>query len=292
MLGFELTPEQLDIRQRARDFALQEILPIAWVHDERDDMPLPVLMKAFDAGIISADIPKEYGGRGYGLLDTILMVEELSAACAGIATSVFDNSLGLAPLILSRNEPLRKEYLQELAKQINFACFATSEPLLGSDVSGIRCRAEEQENGYVLNGTKYWITNGGIADYISVFATTDPEKGYAGIGGFLVHLDWAGVTRSKHIPKMGQRASNTVGIHFKDVFVPEKNILAPPWERFYPGHENLYPDPPGNRSLRGRSCQVCHGIRHRLRKKASCLRNAAQQLPEHPVQTGGDVSEG
>jgi acyl-CoA dehydrogenase len=232
MLGFELTPEQLDIRQRARDFALQEILPIAWVHDERDDMPLPVLMKAFDAGIISADIPKEYGGRGYGLLDTILMVEELSAACAGIATSVFDNSLGLAPLILSRNEPLRKEYLQELAKQAKFICFATSEPLLGSDVSGIRCRAEEQENGYVLNGTKYWITNGGIADYISVFATTDPEKGYAGIGGFLVHLDWAGVTRSKHIPKMGQRASNTVGIHFKDVFVPEKNILAPPGKGF------------------------------------------------------------
>jgi acyl-CoA dehydrogenase len=232
MLGFELTPEQLEIRRHAREFALREILPVAWVYDERDDLPLPVLTKAFEAGIVSADIPKEYGGRGYGLLDTILMVEELSAACAGIATSVFDNALGLSPLILCRNEPLKTFYLQELAQEAKFICFATSEPLMGSDVSGIRCRAREQENGYVLNGTKYWITNGGIADYISVFATTDPDKGFAGIGGFLVHLDWEGVTRSKHIPKLGQRASNTVGIHFKDVFVPGKNVLAPPGKGF------------------------------------------------------------
>jgi len=232
MLGFELTPEQLEIRRRAREFALKEILPIAWAYDERDDLPQPVLTKAFEAGIVSADIPQTYGGRGYGLLDTILMVEELSAACAGIATSVFDNALGLAPIILCRNEPLKTLYLQELAREAKFICFATSEPLMGSDVSGIGCRAQEQENGYLLNGTKYWITNGGIADYISVFATTDPEKGFAGIGGFLVHLDWEGVTRSKHIPKLGQRASNTVGIHFKDVFVPGKNVLAPPGKGF------------------------------------------------------------
>jgi acyl-CoA dehydrogenase len=232
MLGFDLTPEQLEIQRKARLFALQEILPIAWQYDERDEIPLTILKKAFDAGLVGADIPKEYGGRGYGLLDTILMVEEVSAACAGIATSIFDNSLGLAPVILSRNEPLRQRYLQEIAKEAKFICFATSEPTVGSDVSGIRCLAEEQENGFLLNGTKYWVTNGGIADYISVFATTDPKKGYAGIGGFLVHLDWNGVTRSEHIPKLGQRASNTVGINFKNVFVPRENILAPPGKGF------------------------------------------------------------
>jgi acyl-CoA dehydrogenase len=232
MLGFDLTPEQLEIQRKARLFALQEILPVAWQYDERDEIPLSVLKKAFDAGLVGADIPKAYGGRGYGLLDSVLMVEEASAACAGIATSIFDNSLGLAPVILSRNDPLRQRYLPEMAKTSKFICFATSEPTLGSDVSGIRCRAEEQADGFLLNGTKYWVTNGGIADYISMFATTDPKKGYAGIGGFLVHLDGKGVTRSKHIPKLGQRASNTVGINFKNVFVPNENVLAPPGKGF------------------------------------------------------------
>lgn len=232
MLGFDLTPEQLEIQRKARSFALGEILPIAWQYDRLNELPMTVIQKAFDAGFIGADIPKEYGGRGLGLLDGILVIEEMAAACSGMATSLFDQSLGLAPLLLTRNERLKQTYLQDLAKEKKLICFATSEPTMGSDVSGIRCLAEEQEKGFLLNGTKYWVTNGGIADYISVFATTDPKNAYAGIGGFLVHLDWEGVTRSKHIPKLGQRASNTVGINFKNVFVPNENVLAPPGKGF------------------------------------------------------------
>jgi acyl-CoA dehydrogenase len=232
MLDFNLTADQLEIQRKAREFSLQEILPIAWYYDERDEIPLHVLRRAFDAGIMGADIPKQYGGKGYGLLDTILMVEEISAACPGIATSIFDNSLGLAPLILSQNEPLKDCYLQNIAKEFKLICFATSEPTMGSDVSGIRCKAEEQDNGYLLNGTKYWVTNGGIADYISVFATIDPQKSYNGIGAFLVDLDWKGVSISNPIPKLGQRCSNTAGINFKNVFVPKDNVIAPPGEGF------------------------------------------------------------
>ena len=232
MLNFDLTPDQIDIRNKSRDFALQEILPIAWHYDEKNEIPLDVLKKAYNAGILNADIPKSYGGLGYGLLETILMVEEISAACSGIATSIFDNALGAAPLILCRNESLKERMLQSLVHEFKLICFATSEPTMGSDVASLRCLAKEQDGGYLLNGTKYWVTNGGIADYISVFATTDPNKGYAGIGAFLVDLHGEGVYRSNPIPKMGQRGSNTAGISFKNLFFPKENVIAAPGEGF------------------------------------------------------------
>jgi len=232
MIDFSLTDKQLEIQRRAREFALKEVLPAAWYCDDRDDVPLDVLRKAFDAGIMNADIPKEYGGKGYGLLDIVLMIEEIAAACAGTATSVFDNSLGMSPLILSRNESLKASYLSKIAGSFKLICFATSEPTAGSDVAGMRCRAEEKDGGYVLNGTKYWVTNGGIADYISVFATTDPSKGYGGIAAFVVELDGPGVSISRPIPKLGQRCSNTAGIRFKDVNVSKDSMLAPPGEGF------------------------------------------------------------
>jgi acyl-CoA dehydrogenase len=103
---------------------------------------------------------------------------------------------------------------------------------MGSDVAGLRCRATRDGDDYILNGTKYWITNGGVADYVSVFATVDPKSQHAGICAFLVETDWEGVTIGRRIPKMGQRCSNTAGINFKNVRVPRENILAPPGKGF------------------------------------------------------------
>jgi len=103
---------------------------------------------------------------------------------------------------------------------------------MGSDVAGIRCKAERDGDDYILNGTKYWITNGGIADYMSVFATVDPDAQHEGVCAFLVERDWPGVSIGRKIPKMGQRGSNTTGINFKDVRVPKANIMAPPGEGF------------------------------------------------------------
>ena len=231
-MDFSLTPEQLDIQRRAREFALNEVLPEVWYYDERDDVPVHILKKAFDAGIINADIPVDYGGKGYGLFELVLMIEEIAAACAGVATSVFDNSLGMSPIILSKNESLKACYLPNIVRSFKLICFATSEPVVGSDVAGLRCHVEEKGNGYVLNGTKYWVTNGGIADYMSVFATTDPSKGYAGIAAFVVELDGSGVSISRPIPKLGQHCSNTAGVRFKDVEVTKDSMLAPPGEGF------------------------------------------------------------
>jgi acyl-CoA dehydrogenase len=232
MLDFTLNPRQLELRSQARDFALREILPAIWQYDQRDELPLFLLEKAFHAGLLNGDIPEKYGGRGLGLIDSVVLTEEFAAACPGLATSLCDNSLGITPLRLSDNELLKENYLPKIAGEFKRICFATSEPGMGSDVSGMRCLAEKQADGYRLNGTKYWITNAGVADYMAVFATIDPEKKHEGICAFLVEKGWKGVSVGKAIPKMGQRCSNTAALNFKNVLVPKENIIAEPGEGF------------------------------------------------------------
>jgi acyl-CoA dehydrogenase len=232
MLGFTLTEEQKELRQKARDFALSEVLPIAWEYDEKDEIPMELIKKARDYGIMNTDIPKEYGGEGLGLVEGALLTEEIAAACPGIATSVFDNSLGMEPLLLSDKEEIKKKYFSEVLTNEKMICFATSEPVMGSDVAGMKCKAEPDGDDYILNGTKYWITNGGVADYMTVFATVDPSKKHGGICAFVVEREWEGVTVGKPIPKLGQRTSNTVGLHFENVRVPAANVLAGPGEGF------------------------------------------------------------
>jgi acyl-CoA dehydrogenase len=232
MLNFDLSPKQLEIQQKTREFALREVLPVAWYYDEKDEIPLSVLKKAYDEGLMNNDIPKKYGGNEYGILEGAIMTEEIAAACPGLATSLFDNSLGMEPLILCTNEALKEKYFPKLLKEFKLICFATSEPVMGSDVAGIRCEAARDGDDYILNGTKYWITNGGVADYISVFATVDPKSGHEGICAFLVEKSWEGVSAGKTIPKLGQRCSNTAGLNFKNVRVPKENVLAPPGEGF------------------------------------------------------------
>jgi acyl-CoA dehydrogenase len=232
MLDFTLTEDQKALQQKARDFALNHILPIAYHCDATEDTPRELLKKAFDAGLMNGDIPKEYGGMGMGLLEAVLATEEFAAACPGLATSIFDNSLGMEPLILCKNAPLKERVLSDIRDNFKLICFATSEPTMGSDVAGMRCHAEEDGDAYILNGTKYWITNAGLADYMSVFATVDPKSAHAGICAFIVERDFPGVSTGRHIPKLGQRGSNTAAIHLKDVRVPKENMMAPPGEGF------------------------------------------------------------
>jgi len=233
MLNFELSARQKKLQAKVRDFAIREILPAVWHYDERDDLPLFLIEKAFAAGFVNSDIPKAYGGKGYGLLEGAILTEEIAAVCPGVATSMFDNSLGLEPLVLSQNEGLKTKVLPEIARHFKRICFATSEPTMGSDVAAMRCLAKPAgKGGYRLNGTKYWITNAGVADYMTVFATVDPEKQHAGIGAFLVERDWKGVSVGKAIPKMGQRCSNTASLNFKDVRVPKENVIAEPGKGF------------------------------------------------------------
>ncbi len=232
MVEFALSLQQKELQAKVREFAIREILPASWYYDEQNEIPLFLLQKAFDAGFMNGDIPVKYGGKGLGLLDTAILTEEIAAACPGVATSIFDNSLGMAPLMLSDNEPLREKYLPIIARDFKRICFATSEPIMGSDVAGMRCKAERQGEDYVLNGTKYWITNASVADYLTVFATIDPEKQHEGIGAFLLEKEWEGISAGAPIPKLGQRCSNTAGLNFKNVRVPKENVIAEPGKGF------------------------------------------------------------
>ena len=220
------------MQQKAREFAIREILPVARKYDEAEEFPFDVLKKAHAEGLLNLGIPKEYGGPGYGLIDACIVVEEASAACPGIATSLFDNNLGAEPIVIGGNEEQKQRILGELVNEFKLIAFATSEPTMGSDVAGMKCKAVKDGDDFILNGTKFWITNGGVADYVTVFATVDPEKKHKGIAAFIVPTDTEGVKLGKHIPKLGQRSSNTSSVVLKDVRVKKENVLAKPGRGF------------------------------------------------------------
>ncbi|MFX1417811.1 MAG: acyl-CoA dehydrogenase family protein [Promethearchaeota archaeon] len=231
-MDFMLSDEQKVLQKKAREFAINEVLPVARKYDESEEFPLPVIKKAWEAKLLNLGIPKQYGGPGYGLLDSCLVVEEISSACPGIATSIFDNNLGAEPIVIGGNEEQKQRILTELINEFKLIAFATSEPTMGSDVAGMQCRAVKDGEEYILNGNKFWITNGGYADYVTVFATIDPEKKHKGIAAFIVDTKSEGVKLGKHIPKLGQRSSNTVSVGLKDVRIPKENVLAKPGRGF------------------------------------------------------------
>ena len=231
-MDFVLTEEQKALQKKAREFAIREVLPVARKYDESEEFPLDVIKKAWEERLLNLGIPKEYGGPGYGLLDACIVVEEISSACPGIATSIFDNNLGAEPIVIGGNEEQKQRILTEIVNEFKLIAFATSEPTMGSDVASMKCHAEKDGDEYILNGNKFWITNGGYADYITIFATIDPEKKHKGIAAFIVDTKSEGVKLGKQIPKLGQRSSNTVSVGLKDVRIPKENILAKPGRGF------------------------------------------------------------
>ncbi|MFX1252495.1 MAG: acyl-CoA dehydrogenase family protein [Promethearchaeota archaeon] len=226
MVGFDLTEEQKKIQQKARKFAIEEIIPISRKYDISGEFPWELFQKAFDQGLLNTLIPKKYGGPGGSLLESCILVEEIAAADPGIATSLFANNLGSEPIIIGGTDEQKKRFLTPLTQKLSFIAFATSEPAMGSDVAGIQTEAKKVEGGYSLAGRKFWITNGGVSDNIVIFATLDKKLKHKGIIPFVVPTKSEGVTIGKPIDKMGHRASNTVLVSLKDVFVPEENRLG------------------------------------------------------------------
>ena len=238
-MDFLLSEEQKALQKKAREFAIREVLPVARKYDESEEFPLPVIKKAWEENLLNLGIPKQYGGPGFGLVNSCIVVEEISSACPGIATSIFDNNLGAEPIVIGGNEEQKQRILSELVNEFKLIAFATSEPTMGSDVAGMKCKAEKDGDEYILNGNKFWITNGGYADYITVFATVDPEKKHKGIAAFIVDTKYEGVKLGKHISKLGQRSSNTVSVSLKDVRIPKENVLAKPGRGFILGMQTF-----------------------------------------------------
>jgi acyl-CoA dehydrogenase len=225
MIDFSLTDEQKALRELAHDFAEKEIRPVAWKYDRDSTWPQAIIEKAWEVGLMNPQIPTEYGGAGASSIDGVLIEEELGWGCSGIGTSISCNGLASAPVLLGGSERVKKTYLGMLTEAPKLASFCLTEPGAGSDVSGMRTRAVKLGDKYVINGSKTFITNGGYADWYTVYAKTDPEAGHRGISAFVVPRE-AGVVVDKHEDKMGQRASNTATISFNDVEVPAANLLG------------------------------------------------------------------
>ena len=226
MLDFALSDEQQMIREMARDFAAKEILPVADHYDQADEYPWPVIKKAQAAGLISLNVPEEYGGPGLGVLEECIVNEELAWGCSGIQTALMLNTLAAWPVILAGNAEQKRRYLTRLTEGREMAAYCLTEPAAGSDVAGIQMTARRDGNDYILNGSKMWITNAPVANFFSVFAKTDPAAGHRGMSVFVVERDLPGVSVSKPIPKMGQHAAWTGEVVLEDVRVPCENLLG------------------------------------------------------------------
>jgi acyl-CoA dehydrogenase len=174
---------------------------------------------------MNSHIPEEYGGAGAGYLDGCLIEEELSWGCSGIQTSLGCNGLATAPVIIGASEEVKKDYLGRLTEAPLLASFCLTEPDAGSDVSSMRSTAVKRGDKYVINGSKCFITNGGYANWYTVYAKTDKDAGHRGISAFVVPRD-AGVVVDKKEDKLGQRASNTATISFNDVEIPAGNLVG------------------------------------------------------------------
>lgn len=225
MVDFTLTDEQKALKEMAHDFAEKEMRPVAWEYDVDGTFPQDIIQKAWEVGLMNSHIPEEYGGAGASYFEGTLIEEELAWGCSGIQTSVGCNGLAGAPVLLGGSEEVKKKYLGMLTERPALASFCLTEPDAGSDVSGMRTRAVRKGDKYVLNGSKCFITNGGYADWFTVYAKTDPDAGHRGISAFVVPKDDT-VTVDKKEDKMGQRASNTATITFNDTEIPAENILG------------------------------------------------------------------
>jgi acyl-CoA dehydrogenase len=225
MVDFTLTEEQQDLREMAHDFAVKEIRPVAWEYDKDGTWPEAIIRKAWEVGLMNSQVPEAYGGAGASSLDGCLIAEELAWGCAAIATTLGANGLASAPLLLGGSEKLKKEYLGRLIEAPLLASFCLTEPDAGSDVSGMRTTAVRHGDKWVINGSKVFITNGGYANWYTVYAKTDKDAGHRGISAFVVPAD-AGVIVEGHEDKMGLRASNTATISFDDCEIPADHLLG------------------------------------------------------------------
>ena len=226
MIGFTLTEEQQQLRDLAHEFAENEMRPRAEHHDRTGEYPWDVVRKAHEIGLLNTHIPERWGGLGLGCLDAAIISEELAWGCTGMGTAMEANGLALEPVIQGASDFLMEKYVVPMLEAPRMAAYAVTEPGAGSDVANLRTTAVKKGDRYILNGTKMWITNAGVADWYFVLAYTDRDAKYRGMTAFIVEREWKGVELGKKEINMGQRASDTRGLTFTDVEVPEENVVG------------------------------------------------------------------
>jgi alkylation response protein AidB-like acyl-CoA dehydrogenase len=228
-LDFSLTQEQEEIRQLAHEFAEKEIRPNADYFDEHEETPWDIMRKAHELGIgANAGFPAQYGGGGVDFISDLIIQEELSWGDAGTAVAIMASALAGAGILAMGTEEQKEKYIGMLCdpKELRLAAMGLTEPGSGSDSLSLATTAKKVDGGWVLNGTKQFCTNGGIADIQVVFANTDKTLGPAGIGGFVIEKGNPGMRQGRKERKLGVRASHTAQVIMEDCFVPDDAMLG------------------------------------------------------------------
>ena len=224
-MSFDLTDEQRSFRDVMRGFVDDRIAPHADQYDRDQVFPQKSYDACVEMELPALWVPEAYGGAGADMVTQAIMAEELARACASTSVTMLISKLGMLPILNFASEEIRREYLPRIASGEHQASYCLSEADAGSDVAAMRCRAVRDGDDYVLNGSKYWITNSGISDTYTVFASTDPTARGRGITCFLVEKEW-GVEFPKHEDKMGLRASPTGEVVLHDVRVPASHRIG------------------------------------------------------------------
>jgi len=233
--GFDLTltEEQEQVQRIARDFATERVLPRAAEIDEQEKIPRELVTEMGNLGFMGAYVPELYGGSGLDVLSYVLVLEEVNRACASTGVLLCSHvSLAVDPILHFGSDAQKQRYLPALANGSKIGCFALSEPASGSDAAAMRTSARRDGDGWVLNGTKNFITNGSIGDLAVVFAQTDPSLRGKGIAAFLVEKATPGFSVGKLERKLGIRGSDTAQLVFQDCRVPAANLLGEVGEGF------------------------------------------------------------
>lgn len=225
-MEYFLTEEQQMIKELAARIADERIKPVAAELDEKGEFPWNLMKVLAESDLFGVWLPEEYGGLGGGVLEQVLVVEELSRACSGVAVSYAASGLGSYPILLFGSEEQKQKYLPDVASGAKLAAFGLTEANAGSDAGAIETTAVLDGDHYVLNGTKQWITNGGEAEIYTVIAMTDKSKGSRGASAFIVEKGTPGFSFGKKEDKMGIRASATRELIFEDCRIPKENLLG------------------------------------------------------------------
>ena len=243
-MEYFLTEEQEAFRDLAREFAQEKIAPVAAEYDVKGEFPWPVVKEMAQSDFFRLWIPEEYEGLGGGVMELALITEEFSKACGGIALAVAGTALGSFPIIIGGNEEQKQRWLPGIAGG-NLAAFCLTEPEAGSDAGAIQTTAKLEGDHYILNGTKHFITNGGVAKYYTVIASTDPSRGTRGASAFVVEEGTPGLVFGKKEDKMGIRASATCEVVFQDCKIPKENLLGREGQGFMIAMKTLDKSRPG-----------------------------------------------
>ncbi|TDC99801.1 acyl-CoA dehydrogenase [Saccharopolyspora terrae] len=229
---YQLAEEHDALRDAVRALAEKEIAPHAAEVDEQERYPKEALEALVKAGFAATHIPEEYGGEGADSVATCIVIEEVARVCGSSSLIPAVNKLGTMPIILSASEDLKKQVLPSIASGETTASYALSEREAGSDAAAMKTRARLDGDHWVLNGSKCWITNGGVSKWYTVMAVTDPEKGANGISAFAVHADDSGFTVGPKEKKLGIKGSPTVELYFEDATIPADRIIGEPGTGF------------------------------------------------------------